>query len=262
MWRRTMKKGIIVTSFGTSNRETMELCIESIENRIKESYTDYLVIRAFTSRMVIHKLKKRDNYPVDTPTEALKRMKDEGVKEIYIQPLLIIEGHEYEKILREVDNFVKENPNFKVRVAKPLLSHDMDYEKVVNGLGIANKDQAVVFMGHGSDHSTDISYKKLEDTIRKAGYEKVFIGTVEGEISIDEVVEKLKEKSIKKVLLKPFTLVAGVHALEDMASDSDDSWKNVLEKNGIDTEVQIVGLGQVKAIQDIFIEHLDRIRGE
>jgi len=257
-----MKKGIIVTSFGTSNRETMELCIESIENRIKESYTDYLVIRAFTSRMVIHKLKKRDNYLVDTPTEALKRMKDEGVKEIYIQPLLIIEGHEYEKILREVDNFVKENPNFKVRVAKPLLSHDMDYEKVVNGLGIANKDQAVVFMGHGSDHSTDISYKKLEDTIRKAGYEKVFIGTVEGEISIDEVVEKLKEKSIKKVLLKPFMLVAGVHALEDMASDSDDSWKNVLEKNGIDTEVQIVGLGQVKAIQDIFIEHLDRIRGE
>ena len=257
-----MEKGIIVTSFGTSNRETMKLCIESIENRIKESYTDYLVTRAFTSRMVIHKLKKRDNYPVDTPTEALKRMKDEGVKEIYIQPLLIIEGHEYEKILREVDNYVKENPNFKVRVAKPLLSHDMDYEKVVNGLGIANKDQAVVFMGHGSDHSTDISYKKLEDTIRKAGYEKVFIGTVEGEISIDEVVEKLKEKSIKKVLLKPFMLVAGVHALEDMASDSDDSWKNVLEKNGIDTEVQIVGLGQVKAIQDIFIEHLDRIRGE
>lgn len=257
-----MKKGIIVTSFGTSNRETMELCIESIENRIKESYTDYLVIRAFTSRMVIHKLKKRDNYPVDTPTEALKRMKDKGVKEIYIQPLLIIEGHEYEKTLREVDNFVKENPNFKVRVAKPLLSYDMDYESVLNGLGITNKDQAVVFMGHGSDHSTDISYKKLEDTIRKAGYENVFIGTVEGEISIDDVVVKLKEKSIKKVLLKPFMLVAGVHALEDMASDSDDSWKNILEKNGIDTEVQIVGLGQVKAIQDIFIEHLDRIRGE
>ena len=138
----------------------------------------------------------------------------------------------------------------------------MDYEKVLNGLGIANKDQAVVFMGHGSDHSTDISYKKLEDTIRKAGYENVFIGTVEGEISIDDVVEKLKEKSIKKVLLKPFMLVAGVHALEDMASDSDDSWKSILEKNDIDVDLQIVGLGQVKAIQDIFIEHLDRIRGE
>lgn len=257
-----MEKGIIVTSFGTSNRETMKLCIESIENRVKEKYKDYLVTRAFTSRMVIHKLKKRDNYPVDTPTEALKRMKDEGVKEIYIQPLLIIEGHEYEKILREVNGFGKENSEFKVRVAKPLLSDDMDYEKVINGLGIANKEEAVVFMGHGSDHSIDLSYKKLEDTIRKAGYENVFIGTVEGEISIDDVVEKLKEKSIKKVLLKPFMLVAGVHALEDMASDSDDSWKSILEKNGIDTEVQIVGLGQVKEIQDIFIEHLDNARGE
>ena len=257
-----MKKGIIVTSFGTSNRATMELCIESIENRIKEEYSDYVVTRAFTSRMVIHKLKKRDNYPVDTPTEAINRIKDEGVKEIYIQPLLIIEGHEYEKILREVNDFLQENPEFKVRVAKPLLSDDMDYEKVVNGLGIANKDQAVVFMGHGSDHSTDLSYKKLEDTIRKTGYENVFIGTVEGEISIDDVVKKLKEKSIKKTILKPFMLVAGVHALEDMASDSDESWKSILEKNDIDVEVQIVGLGQVKAIQDIFIEHLDRIRGE
>jgi sirohydrochlorin cobaltochelatase len=61
---------------------------------------------------------------------------------------------------------------------------------------------------------------------------------------------KIKEKSIKKVLLKPFMLVAGVHALEDMASDSDDSWKSILEKNDIDVDLQIVGLGQVKEIQD------------
>ncbi|NLY46896.1 MAG: sirohydrochlorin cobaltochelatase [Tissierella sp.] len=253
-----MKKGIIVTSFGTSHNETRELCIESIENRIREKYRDYLVVRAFTSRMVINKLKKRDNYLVDTPTEALERMKGEGIKEIYIQPLLIIEGHEYEKTLREVDNFVKENPDFKVTVAKPLLSDEMDYENTVKGLGL-DKEDAVVFMGHGSDHITDISYKKLEDTIRENGYENVFIGTVEGEVSIDDVVENLKKNAIKKVILKPFMLVAGVHALEDMASDSDQSWKSILEKNGIDVELQIVGLGQIKEFQDIFIEHLDRI---
>ena len=256
-----MKKGIIVTSFGTSHNETRELCIESIENRIREKYMDYLVARAFTSRMVINKLKKRDNYPVDTPTEALNRMKEKGIKEIYIQPLLIIEGHEYEKILREVDKFVKENPDFKVTVAQPLLSDEMDYENTVKGLGL-DKEDTVVFMGHGSDHMTDISYKRLEDTIRKNGYENVWIGTVEGEISIDDVVEKLKERSVKKVILRPFMLVAGVHALEDMASDNDQSWKSILEKNGMNVEVQIIGLGQVKAFQDIFIEHLDRISGE
>ncbi|MDR7870503.1 MAG: sirohydrochlorin cobaltochelatase [Tissierellaceae bacterium] len=253
-----MKKGIIVTSFGTSNNETRELCIESIENKIKEKYSDYLVTRAFTSRMVISKLKKRDSYSVDTPTEALNRMKEEGVKEIYIQPLLIIEGHEYEKILREVASFVKDNPDIKVVVAKSLLSDDNDYENVVKGLGL-DKEDAIVFMGHGSDHTTDISYKKLEDTIRENGYDYVFIGTVEGEVRIENVVDRLKEKSIKKVVLKPFMLVAGVHALEDMASDMEESWKSILEKNGIDVEVQIVGLGQVKAFQDIFIGHLDRI---
>lgn len=256
-----MKKGIIVTSFGTSHNETRELCIESIENRIKEKYRDYLVTRAFTSRMVINILKKRDNYLVDTPTEALGKMKEEGIKEIYIQPLLIIEGHEYEKTLREVDNFVKENPDFKVTVAKPLLSDEMDYENTVKGLGL-DKEDAVVFMGHGSDHITDISYKKLEDTIREHGYKNVFIGTVEGEVGIDDVVERLKVQDIKNVILKPFMLVAGVHALEDMASDDEQSWKSILEKNGIDVEVQIVGLGQVKELQDIFIEHLDQIGGE
>ena len=256
-----MKKGIIVTSFGTSNRETMELCIESIENRVKEEYGDYLVARAFTSRMVINKLKKRDKYPVDTPTEALEKMKEKGIKDIYILPLLIIEGHEYEKILREVRDFFKENLDYNISIAKPLLSGQVDYENVVKGLGL-DKEDALVFMGHGSDHATDISYKKLEDSFRGNGYENVFIGTVEGEITIDHVVEKLKEKSIKNVILRPFMLVAGVHALEDMASDDEDSWKSILEKNDIEAEVQIVGLGQVKEIQDIFLEHLASVRGE
>lgn len=93
-----MKKGILVTSFGTTYEETRKLCIESIENRIKEEFEDSLVFRAFTSRVVISRLKKRDNYFVDNPTEALEKMKDNGIKDIYVQPLLIIEGVEYDKI--------------------------------------------------------------------------------------------------------------------------------------------------------------------
>lgn len=256
-----MRKGIIVASFGTSHNRAKELCIESIENRIKEKYSDYFVTRAFTSRMVIHILKKRDHYPVDTPTEALEKMKENGIKEIYIQPLLIIEGHEYEKILREVDSFVKENPDYKVVVTKPLLYDDMDYEGVVQGLGLDEKE-AAVFMGHGSDHIADLSYKKLEDTIRKNGFENIFIGTVEGEVRIEDVVEKLQERSIKKVVLRPLMLVAGVHALEDMASDEGESWKSILEKNGIEVEVKLIGLGQIEEFQNIFIKHLDKGIGE
>lgn len=253
-----MKKGIIITSFGTTFEKTRKLCIESIENRVREEFRGSLVLRAFTSRVVISRIKKRDNVHNDNPTEALEKMKESGIKEVYIQPLLIIEGIEYEKILREARDFMKENNDINISIGKPLLSSDMDYENVVKALNLA-KDNSIVFMGHGSDHKTDISYERLENEIRKNGYENTFIATVEGEKTIEDVLEGLKEKNIDRVLLKPFMLVAGDHATNDMASDEDDSWKSILERNNIKVDIEISGLGEVAAIQDIFIDHLKDI---
>lgn len=253
-----MKKGIIITSFGTTFEKTRKLCIESIENRVREEFKDSLVLRAFTSRVVISRIKKRDNIHNDNPTEALEKMKESGIKEVYIQPLLIIEGIEYEKILREARDFMKENNDINISIGKPLLSSDVDYENVVKALNLP-KDNSIVFMGHGSDHKTDISYERLENEIRKNGYENTFIATVEGEKTIEDVLEGLKEKNIDRVLLKPFMLVAGDHATNDMASDEDDSWKSILERNNIKVDIEISGLGEVQAIQDIFIDHLKDI---
>lgn len=256
-----MKKGILVTSFGTTYEETRKLCIESIENRINEEFEDFLVLRAFTSRVVISKLKKRDNYLVDNPTEALEKMKKNGIKDIFIQPLLIIEGIEYEKIIKESEKFLEENKGFNIKIGKPLLTSDMDYERVVEGLKIKADitGEGTVFMGHGSDHNADIAYEKLEKTIREKGYRNVFVGTVEGEKNLDDITVQLLDKKIDKVNLKPFMLVAGDHATNDMASDDNDSWKSILERNGIKVEVEIKGLGEIKTIQDTFIDHLKDI---
>lgn len=51
-------------------------------------------------------------------------------------------------------------------------------------------------------------------------------------------------------------LVAGDHALNDMAGDEEDSWKSMLIKNGFHVEVTLNGLGENKKIQDIFLCHL------
>lgn len=246
-----MNKGIIVTSFGTTYEETRIKCIESIENRIKDEFKEYKVVRAFTSRMVINKLRKRDSYLVDTPTEAMEKLFNEGIKDIFIQPLLIIEGLEYEKILREARDFIKVN-NCNISIGKPLLSHEDDYNKVAN---VLNLEDAVVLMGHGSEHKTDISYEKLELKFRQDN-KNVFIGTVEGRKTLDDILEELNEKSIEKVNLRPFMLVAGDHAINDMASSDEDSWKSILERNGLKVQVQIQGLGEIEGIQDIFINHL------
>lgn len=253
-----MKKGIIVASFGTTFEKTRQLCIESIEKRISEEYKDIKVLRAFTSRVVISRLKKRDNIHVDTPTEALQKMKDNEIQEIYIQPLLFIDGVEYDKIIKESEEFIKANEGIKVYIGKPLLSSESDYENVIKALQL-NLNKAVVYMGHGTYHKADAVYEKLENAIRKNGHENMFIATVEGEKTLANVLVELKNQDIKDVILKPFMLVAGDHANNDMASDEDDSWKSILEANGINVVTDISGLGEVKAIQDIFINHLKDI---
>lgn len=248
-----MKKGIIVASFGTTYEDTRRLCIESIENRIKKEYKDFLVIRAFTSQMIINILKKRDDIHVFNPKDAMEEMRKQGIEEIYIQPLHIIQGHEYEKLT-----------SFGVKVGLPLLSKSEDYISIVEGLNIdeLDYDEALVFMGHGSDHQADKAYDILEKTYHDKGFNNIFIGTVEGSKTIKTITKELKERNIKRIRLRPFMLVAGDHAINDMASGDNDSWKLILENEGFEVETCLRGLGEYKVIQEIFLEHLENILEE
>ena len=253
-----MKKGIIVTSFGTTHCDTRKLCIEPVEELIKNEFSDYLVKRAFTSRVIISRLKKNKNYPVANPTEALEEMKAKGIKDIYMQPLLIIKGVEYDKVLAEASKFLEKNKDFNIKIGKPLLSTDQDYVDAISALQISGykEDEGLVLMGHGTYHEADIAYEKLENMMREKGHKNIFMGTVEGSKTIQDIIISLKEQNIKKVDLKPFMLVAGDHAKNDMASDEEDSWKSLLEKNKIEVNVKIKGLGENKAIREIFVNHL------
>ena len=78
---------ILVVSFGTSYNETRAKNIDAIENDIAKAFPDHELRRAFTSGMIIRKLQKRDGVKVDTVTEALEKMADEGIKEVVVKPL-------------------------------------------------------------------------------------------------------------------------------------------------------------------------------
>lgn len=252
-----MKKGIILTSFGTTYQKTLEKNIESLENLVEEKYgEEFLVLRAFTSRIVAKRLAER-GYHVDNPSQALEKMKAEGIEEIYIQPSLIIEGHEYEKIGREVAGFLEKNPDFKIKIGLPLLSSDEDYLETIKSLDLdyPGEDEAIIFMGHGSNHYADIAYEKFENALRNSGYKNIYVGTVEGSIELEDVLEKLGE-GVKKIELRPFMLVAGDHATNDMASGEEDSWKSILEAKGYEVDAKLVGLGEFEGIRNIFLEHL------
>jgi cobalamin biosynthesis Co2+ chelatase CbiK len=58
------KKAILVVSFGTSFAQTREKNIDAIEADIKKAYPEYRHYRAWTSKMIMAKLLKRDNIKI------------------------------------------------------------------------------------------------------------------------------------------------------------------------------------------------------
>ncbi|MDK2821336.1 MAG: sirohydrochlorin cobaltochelatase [Clostridia bacterium] len=260
------KKGILVVSFGTSYENTRKACIESVENKIAKIFPEYEIRRAFTSQIIIKKLAERDNIKIDNPKEALQKMKEEGFSEVIVQPLHIINGSEFEEIVEVVKEF--EGSFDKLSLGRPILTHVKDYkiavEAIKEQLPKLDKGQAVVFMGHGSEHPANSAYACLQSVINHSDLNgKVFIATVEGYPTLDYVIEDLKTKNINEVILMPFMLVAGDHAINDMAGDEEDSWKTILQKEGYVVSTYLHGLGENPAFQQIYIDHVkDTIQGE
>ena len=118
-------------------------------------------------------------------------------------------------------------------------------------------ETAIVFMGHGTEAESNQVYTAMQDKLAAGGFENYYIGTVEAEPTLDDVLALLKEKGIyKRVVLEPLMVVAGDHANNDMAGDEKDSWKTILENEGYEVECVLEGLGQIPAIQDIYVKHV------
>lgn len=252
-----MEKGILVVSFGTSHLDTMKKTISVIEQEISERFQEYRVYRAFTSGMIIRKLKRTENLAVDTVQEALNRMKEDGIEDVIVQPTHIINGVEYDRMMKEL----MENMFLfrRIRVGKPLLSSVDDYKKSIHAVMAETQledDEMLVLMGHGTDHHANSAYPTLEYTFHALGYNQVLVGTVESFPELKNVMAKLEISGKKKVVLMPFMLVAGDHAKNDMAGE-EDSWKSELEDAGYEVRVIMKGLGEFEGIRKIFTEHLE-----
>lgn len=252
------KKAILVVSFGTSYAKTRKVTIEACENAIKTAFPGYEIQRAFTSKRIINILKDRDNILIDTPQEALQKLRDEGFSDIIVQSLHIIPGSEFHDLVFTVKEF--QTAFESLRIGMPLLASPDDYVAVADALArqFPNlaEDEAVALMGHGSSHPANAAYPALECVLADCEHPRIFIGTVEGYPELDHVIARLHKHHIRKVTLMPLMLVAGDHAQNDMAGDDDDSWKMVLEKEGFQVNIYLHGLGENTAIQQMFVQHV------
>ena len=257
-----MKKAILVVSFGTSYLEPLKNSIENVENKIRNQFKDYDVHRAFTSHMIIKKLEIVHGLIVEKPEELLERLYIEGYEEVIIQPLHIIPGEEFSYI-KNIEVYFKDK--FKsIKVGRPIFYYQgieglpEDYSLFIKSIkGIIEGEEAVVMMGHGTVHPSNAVYGALQSVLNDEGYKNVFVGTVKGYPNFTSVLNKIKKRGIKKVLLMPLMLVAGNHAINDMTSEKDNSWKSMLEAEGIEVKLWIKGLGEVDEFAQLYIDRVD-----
>lgn len=257
-----MKKGILIVSFGTTYQGTREKNIERVAEAVRESFPDWQVYQAYSSNIVRSVLRKRDGLIIPAPKEALLQMKEDGITQAAVLPTHIIDGIENNRMKQAV----KECRELftEITTAGVLLDREEDYKAVAKELWeeikTAAKDAAVILMGHGSAHEADKSYEKLEEELRSYSGREVYIATVEGSITIEDVIKRMKalKRQEKRILLIPFMLVAGDHATNDMAGESD-SFASRLGSEGYKVECILKGLGEYEGIRNIYMEHLKHV---
>ena len=271
---------LLVVSFGTSFNDSRVADIKSIEDALQEAYPDWSVRRAFTAQIIINHVQARDGEKIDNVQQALDRAVENGVKNLVIQPTHLMYGAEYDELAETVESY--QDKFESVQIAAPLLGDVGNDATVINedkkavaeavtaeavkmaGYQTLNEAKAdgvaFVFMGHGTSHTAKVSYSQMQAQMEALGYNNVFIGTVEGEpeeTSCEAVIESIKEAGYKKVILRPLMVVAGDHANNDMAGDDADSWKSMFNASGAfeSVDTQIAGLGQIPAIQELYVAH-------
>lgn len=271
---------ILAVSFGTSFNDSRVTDIKGIEDALQEANPDWSVRRAFTAQIIINHVQARDGEKIDNVDQALERAVDNGVKNLVVQPTHLMRGAEYDELVEAVENYKDKFET--VKIAEPLLGEvgadadavNSDKEAVAkaltaeavkdagyDSLDAAKEDgTAFVFMGHGTSHTAKVSYSQMQTQMKDLGYDNVFIGTVEGEpeeTSCESVIDAVEKAGYKKVVLRPLMVVAGDHANNDMAGDDDDSWKSQFEASKAfdSVESQIAGLGEIDAIQQIYVAH-------
>lgn len=251
------KKAILVISFGTSYDDTRNNTIGAIEEDIKKAYPNYEVRRAFTSKTIVSKLKERDNLQIANINQAMENLIKDKFETVICQPTYIINGYEYYDMIKEINIF--KNKFKSLQIGTPLLTSTQDYYDIVNSI---NKEMpkldfndALLLVGHGTKHFSNSAYAALDYQFKDNGNKNIFVGTIENYPNLNTVLKQIKALNFKKIYLMPFMIVAGEHAINDIAGNNMASWKTTFENEGFEVELILKGLGEYQSIRKIYIKH-------
>lgn len=256
-----MSKAIIIVSFGTVNLEGLKV-IEDFEAEVAAKFSgNYRVYKVFTSSVISNLLLNKHGKVVPRLEEVLFRLNNEKYKEVYIQPLHIINGNEYnsiEKTIKEYDYSFS-----KIILGEALIGNRSDEENYSCNLicdaikeNVNEKDN-ILLIGHGSKTVNYNVYNCLKNNLKEKGYKNTYIGTLEGEVKKEDIVKSLIKDKVKDVTIIPILMLPGSHIKKDIFG-SENSWKVLLENEGISVKSIEKSLLQYSDIREYYMHKIEK----
>lgn len=250
------KTALLMVHFGTTYDETRSKTIDAINAKAAQTFPELTLREAYTSRIVIRRLKER-GIVRETPLDALLRLRADGFTHVIVQSTTLLEGAEMESLRREVasvEGFFED-----IRVGAPLLYDVADCAKVAEILAArhadatdARKKAHVVLVGHGTYTPATATYSQMDYLFSAKGNPLFHVATLEGYPTFETMLARLKAAGARRVTLVPLLFVAGDHVTNDIAVD----WKQALEAEGLQVDCRLEGLGEIPEIQDIYLDHI------
>jgi sirohydrochlorin cobaltochelatase len=245
-----MHTPIVLTAFGTTSNALKTY--DFMDKIIREEFPGHEIVWAFSSRMVRDRLKDKKKIEASHPHEVLRVLSEQGHAWAVVQSMHLLCGHEFYRMLEEVRPLP-----IRTSIGLPLLTSYEDYHSLAEALGFdgVSDDEAVVLVGHGTDHPSWSTYPTLENILRQVYRPGIYVGVVEGYPDQEQVIEAVVKTGVRKVRLIPLMLVAGVHFIEDLCGD-EDSWKAAFQAAGLEVNVESAGIGTKREVVQIFIDHI------
>jgi sirohydrochlorin cobaltochelatase len=218
-----------------------------LENSISSAFPHIETRRAFISQPIIDKLYQRHGLKVPSVPQALDSLKADGFTRVLVQPTLISKGFEHE----QVANIIASRSD-ALLLGLPLLSERADY-LAVSKILIADcpfqPGTGYVFVGHGSADYEGPCVGLAQALSLFSSY--IYVVAIKGNPTVDDAIRQASACGAKRLILRPFMITAGEHAVTDMGV----KLKTRLAQAGYEVECVFKGIGSIHGIQEIFVQH-------
>ncbi len=243
---------IVLVASGTATAATATY--QRIEAECRRRLPDHPIHWAYSSRAIRRRVHAQTGEAPPTPHKVIDQLARSGFRRAVVQSLHLICGIEFHHMVWQVTH----SP-LDVHLGLPLLAHPQDFDTVldwVSGIRPSAQEEALVLVGHGTDHPAWMAYALLAQGLAARFGNQVLLGQVKGDPAPAAIAKRLIAAGCRRVHLRPFMLVAGAHFMQDISGRQPTSWQSQLEEHGLTVLPKAEGLGNDPVAGNLFCRHI------